>query len=232
MSDNVYGGYLTVASTAFFERLVQNTSSAAEAYARVPHKTLKEYMKSLPNFDLRLVPRFIADTFDSRLTLLAGDSRLAYSCGPPTGERLVDTLSVGARRETAISAVTLAAGSTYRFVVTGTATFSNEFVTQQYDALYCFAGNGCGTPIHFNHQLLAFFLQRPGDTIPDTDQGEWIAIDQFSGAASLPYAGSHTYTAVFTPPETITLVARTAINYGEKDASGFSGSYSIQIFGP
>lgn len=227
LSDVVHGRLVKVAGTSFFESLIQNGRTAADAYARVPHKTLKDYLQSLEGFDLKAPDPVFQATYATKLTLLRGDDRLRYACEP--GERFLGSKTVGAQHETATIDVPLVAGRTYRIVATGSVTYAGQVATHQYDALYCFAGPGCGTPIHFNKQLLAFFLQGGADPLPEDSSG-WFAIDELDDLpGGLPHDGSQTYTARFTAPQDGKLVLHTVINYGEDDASNFSGSYTVQI---
>jgi hypothetical protein len=221
MADTVYGGFLEVAGKSFFSGLLVAGSSAADAYARVPHKTLTEYLASL-GVSAKTIPNLDAQTAKSKVTLLAGDDRIRYPCEPaPPG--LVDTVTiqVGAQA-TAVGTHVLEPNKKYGIVVTGTSHTQFEENFADYDAMYCFASfsDFCDTPFP-NADLLYFATQVGGST---SDLENFI---EFTETVP-PYAGSHRYEATITG-KSGKLFLETWPNMFPDDGVTRTGSFTVQL---
>jgi len=227
-SDVTHATLLKVASVASFGGLLDPAGSgAADAFARVRHRTLKSYLDSI-GFDAKILDAATRNTLKSELTLVSGDGRLGYPCGvPATG--LIESLTIPATPMAnlpgVVGTVRLEAGVKYRLVVTGTARSQFEQSFGEYDAVYCF-DNSSGTLCHppSAHSVLLFYTQ-----FADEEPSEIQNVEQFTNSPRPPYSSSHRYEFSWTGQE-----GRLWLKTFHQDFPGtgvdISGSFTVEIF--
>ncbi len=226
-SSTVHGLYLNFSSTSFFQNLLQAGSNAAEAFARVPQKTLKDYMAA-NRIDLRFLGAGSEQTLATKLTLLRGDERLGYPCDPPT-PGLVESVTIPAapmaNEDGVVGTVRLQAGVQYRLVVTGTAHSQSGPTFGDFDAVYCFhnsAGN-CNPPFPTDN-ILFLYTQ-----FADEEPAEIQTVYQFAGAPLPGYTSSHRYEFSWQGQEG-RLWLKTFPQIFPGTGVDITGSFTVQIF--
>jgi hypothetical protein len=228
-SKTALGPFIKIAGVQFFQHLIDDASSAAGAYAKVPSKSLKDYFRSLgvpppAPFDKD------TETLTSELTLLRGDERVSYPCEPPP-PGLVDTVSVNAAPGQHASG-TVPLDGHYRMVITGTTHVQLDADFGDSDAIYCYdssaANSPCAQPGGFpTVNTLAFYLQSGNET-PSFSQLEDPI--EFGHATMVPPLDTgHRYEFHFTASGGTHLYAAAWFNVNPSTEQ-YSGNFTIQIF--
>lgn len=195
-----HGKFIEYSSTTFFDDFIRQASTAADAYARVPHKTPGAYFRSIGDIvEKKARELFGAEVLGSQLVLLRGDDRVRYRCDPPPAG-LIDTVTIqaGAAAQAA-GTVVLESNRQYRMVVSGSSRRQLDADYFDTDAIYCFDStntdpNFCKPNAPFPSVAALFFAFQFGDETPGSPEH----VLDFTDASELPsYDGGHSYQFTF-----------------------------------
>ncbi len=221
--------FAQITAESFFSNLLQPGTTVTDAFARIPYKTLKQYLVA-KNADVALLESTYGPTLTTKAALLRGDGRLTYACAPPAAG-LVETVTVAAApMGHAVGTVRLQAGVSYRLVVTGTATLSSfDGTVAQEDSLYCFGNTSstftCNPPFPIGDHV-RFYVQLADE---EPGFGDLESIADFAGSGIRPYNGAHRYEYPWTGKEGRLWVS-TYPSIFPGDGTDITGSFTVQVF--